>query len=226
MNPRLSLSEADRAALAGFGIAADRDGTLSTSNGEPVSAGVAVHLLRGLREGQHPQAGQEPSGQPVGFDLEATLNRVARTGVAKGLDPDAFRRGYQKPGHQSDSPANSGGWEWPAPMPEADPAMPEDFIRPWLSDGHQALSADNDPDGNNPCPPGTPGGRLYQALSGQWQANEARARAEHLEPSTMLASPPAPSRVVLPSDMRARSIPQRVSARMTAMTAMAPGEES
>ena len=140
MNPRLSLSEADRAALAGFGIAANRDGTLSTSTGEPVDAGTAVNLLRSVRDGQPSQAGQEPSGQPAGFDLEATLNRVA-----KGLDPEWFRRANLKPGHQSDSPANSGGWEWPVPMPESHPAMPQDFDRPWLRDDHQAASPDDDP---------------------------------------------------------------------------------
>ncbi len=130
MNPRLSLSEADRAALAGFGIAANRDGTLSTSTGEPVDAGTAVHLLRGVREGQHPQAGQEPSGQPAGIDFEAILNSVPRTEMAKAPDSDAFRRAYLKPGHQSDSSANSTGPEWPAPMPGSDPTMPEDFTRP------------------------------------------------------------------------------------------------
>jgi hypothetical protein len=221
VNPRLSLSETDRATLAGFGIATNRDGTLSTSTGEPVDAGTAVHLLRSAQEAEHPQAGQEPSGQPVGTDLEAALNRVPRT--EKAPDPETFRRRYLKPGHQADSPANIGGPEWPAPLPESDPAEPEDFARPWIGDGHQALSADNDPDGNNPCPPGTPGGRVYQALSSQWLANQARARRQHVEPSTTLTAEPATARWSPPRDLRAGSVPRHVSARMTGS---APGEES
>ena len=74
--------------------------------------------------------------------------------------------------------------------------------------------------GNNPCPPGTPGGRVYQAIAGQWQENQRRVDAEHVEPCTMLASSPAPSRAMLPADMQAHSVPQRASARLTAM---APG---
>jgi hypothetical protein len=222
VNPRLSLSEADRAVLAGFGICTNRDGTLSSSTGEAVDAGTAVHLLRSDREGQHPQAGQEPSGQPVGADLEAMLNRVPRTEMAKAPDPETFRRRYLKPGHQVDSPANTGGREWSAPLPESAPAEPEDFARPWLRNEHQAASPDDDPDGNNPRPPGTPGGRVYQAIGSQWRANEAKARTEHVEPSTTLASEPATARWSPPRDLRAASVPRYVSR----MTGTAPGEET
>jgi hypothetical protein len=221
VNPRLSLSEADRTTLAGYGIAADRDGMLSTSTGESVDAGTAVHLLTRAREGQHPQAGQEPAGQPVGADIEAMLNQVPR--AEKALDPDSFARGYLKPGHQTDSPANTPGREWPAPLPETDPVMPEDFRRPWLRDGHQEPSPGDDPDGNNPCPPGTPGGRVYQALGAQWRANEAKARREHVMHSESVTAEPAAARWSPPRDLRAASVPHDVSARMTAI---APGEEA
>lgn len=222
MNPRLTLGEPDRAVLAGFGIRADRDGTLSTSTGEPVDAGTAVHLLQRAREGQHPQAGQEPSGQPVGADLEAMLNSAPRAEMAKALDPGMFHRGYLKPGHQADSPASTGGRECPAPMPESHPVMAGDFARPWLRGDHQAASPGDDPRGNNPLPVGAPGGKLYEALARQWKANEAKARAEHVMHSESVTAEPAPARWALPRDPRAGSVPQHVSARMTGT---APGEE-
>lgn len=223
MNPRLSLSEADRATLAGFGISASPDGTLSRGTGEPVDAGTAVHLLRSFREGQHPQAGQEPSGQPIGADIEAMLNSVPRADVAaKALSPDSFQRDYLMRGHAAESPANTGGREYPVPLPESDPAEPGDFNRPWLRDGHQAPSPGDGP-GDNSCPPGTPGGRVYQALGSQWLANQARARREHVEPSAAAMPEPATARWSPPRDLRAASVPEHVSARMIAM---APGEES
>jgi len=170
------------------------------------------------------QAREDAEAAPDGddwLDEHGTGIGTGEDGPArKGMVPASFHRPYLAPGHQSDSPANTGLRGTTAVPETARDAEPQDFTRGWIRSGHQAEPPDDRPP-NNPHPAGTPGAAVYRSAAGAYEANQAGVRTEHVMPSQAARSEPAPARVVMPPDMRAASVPVAVQ---VAASRPAPGE--
>jgi len=198
-------------------------GYISEGHAAESPASWTVGIPPGLGGDRGRVARTGPAG-PVGEPGSGTADRDMAGGpdeAAKaGLVPQRYMRPYLTADHQADSPANT-GHQNVVPMPEPHPAEPQDFQRGWLSAGHQAEPPANDPGGNNPHEPGTPAADVLATGAGHAGLNAAHSRTERLTPAAWNIAEPAPSRMALPQDMRASSVPMNVAVQATRA---APGE--
>jgi hypothetical protein len=172
-------------------------------------------------------------------------------GVPQGGRPGHFHRGYIAAGHASDSPANrrlavpvppEGGGRSSGLCATPDPGddgpgeargvekvapgnsrvvEPEHIHRSYLRAGHAAPSPADAGDNNPVLPVTGSGAETYRHAVGEYNANVAQARAEHVMPSQACPSRPAPAQYSPPADLGARNVPQP---RAADATRKAPGE--
>jgi hypothetical protein len=229
----LSLSDADRLALAAAGVAEGPDGSLRSASGAIVSPGVAAALIsRG-----------------------DTLGKAQSLPATHPVNPGDYRRPYLSAGHAANSPANGrrgvvpeppegggrsaslcttppdsgdagaarddGGVEKVQP-PGFRVAEPEAFTRGPLTAGHETPSPGDRGD-NSPVLPGTASGHeVYGHAAEAFNANVAAARAQHVMPSQACVAEPATSRWSPSPDLGARNVP--VPASPGHLTGTVPGE--
>jgi hypothetical protein len=219
----LSLSDADRLALAAAGVAEGPDGSLRSASGAIVSPGVAASLI--ARKDR----------------LDGEQARPAMSTVS----PDQFRRGYIAAGHASDSPANGPRGVIPEPpegggrssslctTPDDDSGDGDsaakvakvltagDIHRGYLTAGHAAPSP-GDAGDNSPVRPVTGNARQVSGHGvAEFKDGQQRVQAEHVMPSQCITAQLAPSRLSLPADLGASNVPQP---RAAGATRRAPGE--
>jgi hypothetical protein len=182
------------------------------------------------------------AGVPEGGSLGPAL---------KEISPGDFQRGYITAGHSAESPAkrkiaqpvapegggrsaslcttppddgrpgeDSSGVEKVAPG-DFRVVEPEAFHRgPILAD-HEAPSPGGRP-ANSPAPPATGSGhQRYADGVAAYEANQQRARADHVMPSQACAARPVPAQYSPPAGLGARNVPQP---RAAGATRKAPGE--
>lgn len=220
----LSLSDANRLALAQAGVGEGPDGSLRSSGGAIVSPGVAAALIsRG-----------------------DSLGKAQAQPVTSGISPDQFHRGYITAGHASDSPANGPRGVIPEPpegggrsaslctTPDPDDGgpgegdgvekvvEPEHIHRSYLQAGHAAPSPDDAGD-NNPAAPVTGSGHaMHEHAVSDYSGNVARAATSHVSPSQACEARPATAQWSPRPGMRANAVPQPVNPGH--LTGHAPGE--
>ena len=195
----LRLSNDERTYLAGLGVDTGPDGSLVTTSGHVVSDAAVLTLLAKAS----PVAGREGV-------VGAAGSPGSPGDVAKGMVPSHFMRPFLSAGHAADSPANTGMRATTA-VPDAPQIEDRDFTRGYLTGGHAAPSPDDMP-ADNPH---------YDGAAKVYAANQMQVQMEHVAPSTDCTSVPVSSRVPMPQDLHASSVPHALS---VAASKPSPGE--
>jgi len=215
---RLSLTDAERLALADVGVTVEPSGILRGDDGAEVGPGVAAMLLKTDR---HPDTGQFVAGRPAGYAAPGDFGMPDPVRVGA---PGDFARGYLAAGHAQNSPGNTGRADPPGSPDGAHVAEAADFRRGWI-EGQQAESPGTLPP-DNPNPGGSPAAQVYAAAAEALTRNVRSADDDRMTPYRAIPdNPPGTPRPIpdqqIPPDLRARAIP---SPRATDLTRAAPGE--